>query len=191
MQVKGGSWLCLNVGLMVDLICVCFFLSGLYGVWAGRNHVWSLRSRFLLRAPFQWRGERNGRDTLKHFMKGYGIFGFIHSLARINKREKIEHEIFASVSFLRNIASIGVGSTLTTDSVIQTLAEQEGILRPVYSRMLSLVRLNRTEEAAATFSNQAETSISNDFARILIQWDKIKPEQLSKFFCHWKKESEK
>ncbi len=54
----------------------------------------------------------------------------------------------------------------------------KGNLAPVYAKTLQMLRQNQKVEAIEYFSIAAGTKISDDFIRLLMQWDDIEPEQL-------------
>lgn len=166
-------------GLLIDVIgCVCF-IAGLFSLKRGCGAVWSLKNRSYFRNGIigSIQGYRFRYDT--GVLNQIGFFQWMDRITSHNKKEKMDKEIFESILFLRNIASIRKGRNLNTDSVIQYLAEQSGTLHPIYVKMLSLLRLNKPNEAAALFSEKVGTPASKDFARILLQWEKIDPEELS------------
>jgi hypothetical protein len=111
-------------------------------------------------------------------LKEYPPFIWITSVMEKNKKDKMDIEIYESISFLRNLTAIGKGRSVSADMMIEQLADYRGLLSPIYSRMLVLLRQNQKEEAIRYFSETVGTEISKDFARLLIQWDEIDPKEL-------------
>jgi hypothetical protein len=99
----------------------------------------------------------------------------------------MDREIFESITFLRNLASIEKGRTASSDYVIEKLSEHNGLLQPVLIKMLNLFRLNRTKEAVDLFSQEVGTAAGRDFAGLLIQWDKLEPSQLLETLLSYEK----
>ncbi len=99
----------------------------------------------------------------------------------------MDREIFESIIFLRNLASIEKGRSCGTDAVIEKLSEHNGLLQPIFIRMLHLLRLNQSKEAAALFSDKVGTPAGRDFAGLLIQWDKLEPGELLETLLSYEK----
>ncbi|MDD2216541.1 MAG: hypothetical protein PHE41_08250 [Eubacteriales bacterium] len=94
------------------------------------------------------------------------------------RKEKMDLEIYEGISFLRNMTAMGRGSLISSDTVVELLTDHGGILFPIYAKMLQLLRQNQKERAIHYFSEIVGTEISKDFARLLIQWDEIDPNEL-------------
>ena len=99
----------------------------------------------------------------------------------------MDREIFEALTFLRNLASIEKGRTSSTDSIIEKLSEHNGLLQPLFIRMLNLLRINQAKEAAAFFSKKVGTPASRDFAGLLIQWDRLEPRELLETLLSYEK----
>ena len=99
----------------------------------------------------------------------------------------MDREIFESITFLRNLASIEKGRSSSTDCIIEKLSEQKGLLQPVFIKMLNLLRVNRPREAAALFSQKVGTAAGRDFAGLLLQWDKLEPAELIETLLSYEK----
>jgi hypothetical protein len=110
--------------------------------------------------------------------KEFPIIRLYYSFLEKDRREKSEVEIYEAVSFMRNIIVIGEGKSLSSDMLIEQLILRKGYLLPTYSGMLHLLRQNQRDEALMYFTDFLSIKISEDFARLLIQWDEIEPKQL-------------
>ncbi|NLY70928.1 MAG: hypothetical protein GX076_04515 [Clostridiales bacterium] len=155
----------MNITLGINILLITIALIGAILIWSG------YRNRKLVMAK-RWRIKV---DEPK--LKDYPPFSWIKSYLVKQKKEKMDIEIYEAISFLRNITSIGGGYT-SADSILDQLKEHRGLLSPIYSRMLRLLRQNQKEEAINYFYNAVGTEISKDFARLLIQWDEINPKDL-------------
>jgi hypothetical protein len=100
---------------------------------------------------------------------------------------KMDREIFESITFLRNLASIDKGRNSSTDFILEQLTEHNGLLRPIYMKMLNLLRINRQKEAAALFAQKVGTPAARDFAGLLIHWDRLEPAQLMETLLSYEK----
>jgi hypothetical protein len=54
----------------------------------------------------------------------------------------------------------------------------DGLLRPIFIKMLNLLRINQPNEAAELFSEMTGTRAGRDFAVLLIKWDQLNPPEL-------------
>ena len=90
----------------------------------------------------------------------------------------MDREIFESITFLRNLASIDKGREYSSDTIIEKLAEHNGLLRPILIKMLNLLRINKPREAAELFAEKVGTRAGKDFVVLLIKWDQLNPSEL-------------
>lgn len=114
-------------------------------------------------------------------------FEMVFRWTRAHRERKMDREIFESITFLRNLASIERGKSSSADSVIEKLSENNGLLQPVFIKMLNLLRINQPKEAAALFSQKVGTAAGKDFANLLIQWDRMEPSELSETLLSYEK----
>lgn len=177
------SW---SIGITAGLV-ICA-LSGLWllkgcSVWA-----WSLRRRAYLRNGAV-AGIMNYRswESIIEGRKKAGLFERIFRMIRACRDRKMDREIFESVAFLRNLASIEKGRNSSADCVIEKLSENNGLLQPIFIRMLNHLRINRLKEAAALFSQKVGTPAGRDFANLLIQWDRLEPAELTETLLSFEK----
>ncbi|QAT43180.1 hypothetical protein [Aminipila luticellarii] len=98
---------------------------------------------------------------------------------RRRKEQLADKEIYEAISFLRNIISIDRGKQVGTDFIIEQLADRDGVLQEVYIRMLSLLRVNKREEAQKIMADHLETPVGKEFAGLLLRWDEVNPLELS------------
>jgi hypothetical protein len=98
-------------------------------------------------------------------------------LDRFRKSQK-EREIYEAISFLRNVTAVGMSERMSADLAIQKLAENRGLLQPVYTKALGLLRMNKKSEAEACFAAAVGGGIGRDFIRAVLQWDEIDPKEL-------------
>jgi len=114
-------------------------------------------------------------------------YGWICHNLRERKKLRIDEEIFEAMSFLKNIAASGRNSHSGSDSTIEQLAGYSDLLKPIYFRMLNLLRINRREEAIDYFAQAAGTRISRDFGRLLIRLDEISASELEETLLSYQK----
>ena len=96
-------------------------------------------------------------------MKKGRPFSFISRIIISYREQKIDREIFESITFLRNLASIDRGREYNSDTIIEKLSEHDGLLRPIFIKMLNLLRINQPNEAAELFSEMTGTRAGRDF----------------------------
>jgi hypothetical protein len=103
------------------------------------------------------------------------------------KGEKIDKEIYESISFLRNIIALGNGRKVSSDHIIEQLSHREGVLQPIYIRMLRFLRLGRLEDAIKAFSGEAFTQAGLEFGDLLLKWDVLDPFGLTEILISYQK----
>ena len=94
--------------------------------------------------------------------------------------QAVEREIYEGISFLRNLLTLNAGRDIRADQVLEQLSCRQGVLKPVYLRMLGLLRLNRHREAIAVFHQESGGDpAGGEYASLLIKWDEIDPADLA------------
>lgn len=139
-----------------------------------------------------WRFRRRFHDNPGDFRNRLLFIksGLKKKWGQLNKKRKMElidKEIYDAISFLRNVIAIERGKQVSTDFIIEQLSEREGVLQSTYIRMLSLLRLNKKEEAAQLMSEELQTSNGKEFAGLLLKWDEINPQELTEILLSHQK----
>lgn len=98
-------------------------------------------------------------------------------LLKLAKQDKVDRAIYEDLSYLHNLIVAHKGM-ISSDAVISSLAERDGILKKTYINMLSLMRTGRVREAEEYMKNETNTEIGNEFAALLTAWEHIPPQQL-------------
>jgi len=165
----------MQIGIYILVIGLATF--GFLLIW-GKQNVWRLhgRSRMLL-------FERRLRDKAESYSKKVKLREWL----RKRRGERIDKEIYESISFLRNIIALGNGRRVGSDYIIEQLSHKEGILQPVYIRMLRFLRVGKLEEAVKSFSGEAFTPIALDFGDLLLKWDALDPLELTEILISHQK----
>ena len=88
------------------------------------------------------------------------------------KNESVLREIYSALSILRNQAS---ATNVTTDFLLESFSETDGVLKDAYAGSLRLLRTGRRTEAAEYFSSYADVSFARDFILLILDWDAISP----------------
>jgi len=172
-------------------IAVGFALCLTIGIFLLRDHspwIWSMKQRVYLRNGIadSILNHRSWESMIENRKKTGPLKVIFHRI-RSYREKKMDREIFEAITFLRNLASIEKGRTSSTDSIIEKLSEHNGLLQPLFIRMLNLLRVNQTKEAAAFFHKKVGTPASRDFAGLLIQWDRLEPEELLETLLSYEK----
>lgn len=95
--------------------------------------------------------------------------------------EQAAREIFSALSVLRNLASASTAENsrpITTDALLEQLAQNDGLLKNAYLGALRLLRTGRPSDAADFFSSVADVGLARDFIMMILEWDEIPPERL-------------
>ena len=103
------------------------------------------------------------------------------------REEKIDREIYESISFLRNIIALGKGRRVGADYVIEQLSQRDGTLQPVYLSMLRYLRIGKLKDAVKAFSAEAVTPIGAEFGDLLLKWDSLDPLELTEILISYQK----
>lgn len=174
--------ICIAVGFALSLIIGVFLLKD------HRSWTWSMKQRVYLRNGIadSILNHRSWESMIENRKKS-GPFEVIFRRIRSYREKKMDREIFEAITFLRNLASIEKGRTSSTDSIIEKLSEHNGLLQPLFIRMLNLLRVNQTKEAATFFYKKVGTPASRDFAGLLIQWDRLEPGELLETLLSYEK----
>jgi len=149
---------------------------------------WSLVRRLMIRnATLGTTLKYRSWEAFTEYRKGKTLFDVVIRQFRKHREQKMDREIFESITFLRNLASIDKGRNSSTDFVIEQLTEHNGLLRPIYMNMLNLLRINRQKEATALFAQKVGTSAARDFAVLLTHWDRLEPTELMETLLSYEK----
>lgn len=175
-----------NIGIAIGF-ALCFSA----GIWLLKDLskcTWSLKRRASLRNGIAGSilNYRSWESILEMRRKS-SPFELAIRWIRSYREKKMDREIFESITFLRNLASIEKGRASSTDSIIEKLSEHNGLLQPIFVRMLKLLRINQQKEAAAFFYQKVGTTASRDFAGLLIQWDRLEPRELLETLLSYEK----
>ena len=113
---------------------------------------------------------------------------FREDWVRRRRVQASEKEIYEGISFLRNLLTLNAGREIRADQVIEQLSCRHGVLKPVYLRMLGLLRLNRPREAIAVFHQESGGDPgSREYASLLVKWDEIDPMDLGEIMISMQK----
>ncbi|MCL2437442.1 MAG: hypothetical protein FWD00_05330 [Clostridiales bacterium] len=165
----------MQAGLYIFVVCLT--TAGVMLI-RGRQNVLRLQGRNMM-----FLFERRFRDTAERYSKKIKIKEWL----RKRKGERIDKEIYESISFLRNIIALGNGRRVGSDYIIEQLSHKEGFLQPVYIRMLRFLRVGKLEEAVKSFSGEAFTPIALDFGSLLLKWDALDPLELTEILISYQK----
>lgn len=171
----------ITVGFAALMAAGVWLLKG-FGPWA-----WSLKRRAYMRYGTAGGFRPHGLFLKLEAVKKPGPIE--RGIRRIKalREKQMDREILDAIIFLRNMASIEKGRNSSADSVIEKLAENNGLLRPVFIRMLNLLRLNQTKEAAELFARKTGTPAGREFAGLLLQWDRMEPGELLETLLSYEK----
>jgi len=162
----------------IYIIAIIIMAVGIFLLKDNILITWSLSKRAYIRKELK-SNIKNLENWYDYTPKASSPLFHVFEIIKKNRIQKMDNEIYEAIAFLRNITAIGHGKRTSSDYIIQKLAEQDGLLKPIYQKMLSFLRINRKEEAISFFSKKVGSKISKDFAKLLIQWDQIDPSELT------------
>ncbi|MDR1136318.1 MAG: hypothetical protein LBL49_09115 [Clostridiales Family XIII bacterium] len=128
---------------------------------------------------------RRGKDGAERLE--YKLSSQLRRMRENIRREQREREIYEGISFLRNINAVGMGKSMSADLTLQKLAENRGILQPVYAKALGLLRMNKKKEVERVFAESTGGGIGRDYIRVILQWDEIDPNELMSSLISYQK----
>ena len=174
--------LSISVCLMVCLIIGVYLLSDNTG-WT-----WSLKKRAYLRNGISdsIMNQRNWEKAMRNIYR-IGPFKKLFQIINNYREQKMDREIFESITFLRNLASIDKEKAGSSDYIIEKLSDYDGLLQQIFIKMLNLLRVNQPQEAAELFSKSVGTSASKEFAELLLRWDQMDPCELNETLLSYEK----
>ncbi len=177
------NWDILIAGAFAICMAIGIHLVKKNNVWS-----WSLKRRAYLRngageSILKYRSFETLLENRKRGSPLEAVFRWINAY----REKKMDREIFESITFLRNLASIEKGRSSSTDFIIERLSEHNGLLQPIFIKMLNLLRVNKPKEAAVLFAQKVGTSAGRDFAGLLIQWDRLEPGELLETLLSYEK----
>jgi hypothetical protein len=177
----------LNWDIGIAFAFLILLISGIFLMRDITVWKWSLKHRIHLRNGISNSMKyKNWRAFMEKRKKGSPLEAFVRWIKTCRER-KMDREIFESITFMRNLASIEKGKNSSSDFIIEQLAEHNGLLKPIFIRMLNLLRINQPKEAAALFSLKVGTPAARDFASLLIHWDRMEPNELLETLLSYEK----
>lgn len=165
----------MEISYLTYIVYLLFFVLTLSGLFRLRKHFQHHRFKSRMGAMSEGFSER--LRICRKALSPEGS-GKVAEILKRQEQEKMDGEIYEDISFLRNLTIMGPGRNAGTDYIIEQLSEHRGRLQTIYGRMLHLLRQNQKGEAVQYFSTKVGTPISGDFARLLVQWDDIDPQEL-------------
>lgn len=165
---KGKKYQQFRFGILTAMLAVALFLGENELATAG------LMIYFLMEPS----------DRIFGFTTPYGLIR--RRLIYIKERKK-ERELYEGISFLKNMIVIPDNCRVSADAVIESLFEYSDLLRPVYSKMLNYLRMNRKEEALRFFALESGAGLGRDFGRLLLDFDQVPPDKLLETLISYQK----
>lgn len=108
-------------------------------------------------------------------------FKEIKNNLRIIKRNKaMEKELVQALAYIRNNVILGRGNRISSELLMEELADISESLKPVFQDMAQYLHLCDKEKAANVLYDYLGTGISKDLGRFLAGWEDIPSEELLK-----------
>ena len=158
------------------ILIVCIMVLGVM-LASGRQNVLKQCSRNMIRSGGRFKSKAvrySKKLRLREWLKK-------------QREEKIDKELYESISLLRNIITLGNGRAAGSDYIVELLSHREGILQPVYVRMLRFLRIGKLEDAVKAFSDEAVTPVGGEFGNLLLKWDSLDPIELTEILISYQK----
>lgn len=151
--------------LMHTLLVLCFFggVKLLFSDTESRRRLPALGSDGSLAARGRARGIRY-----------FESFAPIKSM----RREQVDKEVYEAMAFIGNFTA-ATGGNVGSQFILEQLSHRESPLRQTYIKTLGLVRLNKMKDAEQEMLQKADTEAGHALTSLLLNWDKMKPEELT------------
>ena len=133
-----------------------------------------MRMRIRLSLLLVFRRFRKGRGEMHSSLKKQIKDRYL----QIFRRDQQEQELFGSCLVLKNMAIVQQGMPLSTDRILEILADSSHALRGTYEEILYLWRNGYGEAAFEVLPKQVGTRSARSFAFILARTDQIDPSEL-------------
>ena len=106
------------------------------------------------------------------------ILDFVKNIKTENRKAKLDKELLQALSYIRNNIILGSESGISSEILMQELAEISDGLRPAFLTMGQYLHINDKENAAEVLYKYFGNGFSKDLGRVLSGWEDIPPEDL-------------
>ena len=95
-----------------------------------------------------------------------------------NNKSELDKDLFKSSIILKNLALVRKDTPFSADYMYEKLVENSGLLKPIYSQMMTLYRNKRDVEAFKIIPLIVGTKASKSFAIILSKLEILNPAEM-------------
>ncbi len=103
---------------------------------------------------------------------------FFKSIKNERQKAALEQELLQALAFIRNNVILGKVSGVSSEILMQELAEISDKLKPAFQSMGQYLHINDKEKAADVLYGYFGNGFSKDLGRVLAGWEDIASEDL-------------
>ncbi len=140
------------------------------------NETQTFRKYTYLKKRFSRRNSK--LQSIASLLKNNHYVKSVFQILKERQNASKEAEIYQGLGQIRNLAIVYKGKPMTADYILEQLINHSVSMRGYYIKFLSLLRLNRKEEAVETFVHQIDMPAAANMARLLVRLDEIDPARL-------------
>lgn len=100
------------------------------------------------------------------------------SFLQIRKKEVMHRELSDCLAYIKNIVVLGRGQTMSTELLLEELAEMTEILSPAFIDMARCMHICESSKACQVLCDVFNSSYSQDIAQFLVRWEDIPTQEL-------------
>ncbi len=107
-----------------------------------------------------------------------GIRDIVRSFRLIRRCDLMQRELIQSLYYLKNMVILGKGRSMSSELLMEELAEICEILKPAFQDMAHYLHIYDKESAAEVLNGYLNTGFSRDLGIVLAGWEDIPPDEL-------------
>ncbi len=136
---------------------------------------------FLLLGKKKWdlnRRARQYKEVVGKIVSGNFVLSGWKKLLLARKREFMQRELSDCLAYIKNIVVLGRGQTMSTELLLEELAEMTEILSPTFIDMAHCLHICENQKACQILYDAFNNDYANDIAQFLIGWENIPTQEL-------------
>lgn len=94
------------------------------------------------------------------------------------KHEVMHRELSDCLAYIKNIVVLGRGKTMSTELLLEELADMTEVLSPAFIDMARCLHICESSKACQVLCDAFESSYSRDIAQFLVRWEDISTQEL-------------
>lgn len=96
----------------------------------------------------------------------------------IRKKDVMQRELSDCLAYIKNIVVLGRGQTMSTELLLEELAEMTEVLSPTFIDMARCLHICENSKACQLLCDAFDSNYSRDIAQFLVRWEDIPTQEL-------------